>query len=287
MKVLIAGASGQLGLDCVDAFASDDVVALGRDHLDVADEDSVWDAVGSHTPDVVVNAAAWTDVDGCEDDPVRAHRVNTLGPWWLARACSAVGARLVTISTDYVFSGERLADDRAWSEVDPVAPLNAYGRSKAFGEQLVRETLVEHHIVRTAWLAGARGNNFVATMLRLARERGEVSVVDDQFGSPTFTRDLAAALRQLAVARRFGTVHLVNAGWCSWHELAVATFELAELDVEVAAMSSASLDRRAVRPRWSVLDGTHAEALGAGPLPHWRDSLARLVGELGREGSSG
>ncbi len=280
MKVLITGASGQLGLDCVDAFASDEVVALGRDHLDVADEAAVWDAVGSHAPDVVVNAAAWTDVDGCEDDPVRAHRVNALGSWWMARACSAVGARLVTISSDYVFSGERLAGDRAWSEVDPIAPLNAYGRSKAAGERLVRETLTEHHIVRTAWLAGARGDNFVVGMLRLARERGEVSVVDDQVGSPTFTRDLAPALRRLVVARRYGTVHLANAGRCSWHELAAAVFELAGLDVEVAAMSSASLARPARRPGWSVLDGTHAAALGVGPLPHWRDSLARLVGEL-------
>ena len=281
MKVLITGASGQLGRDCVDAFGDDEVVALDRHHLDVTDEAAVFDMVASVTPDVVVNTAAVTDVDACEDDPERVHRVNALGPWWLARACVTVGARLLTVSSDYVFSGEWLADGRGWNEFDPVAPVNAYGRSKAAGEQLVRETLRDHHIVRTAWLCGARGDNVVTTMLRWAREHGEVAVVDDQVGSPTFARDLAAALRRLVVAGRPGTVHLTNAGQCSWFDLVVAAFEQVGMEASIVATTSAQLGRRAARPAWSVLDGTHAAAIGVGPLPHWREGLVGLLEELG------
>ena len=280
MKVLITGAAGQLGLDCIDAFGDDEVVALDRHHLDVADEAAVWQVVAAAAPDVVVNAAAWTDVDACEDDPRRAHQVNALGPWWLARACAAVGARLVTVSTDYVFPDRRPSDGRGWCEFDPVAPLNAYGRSKAAGEQLVRETLRDHHIVRTAWLCGARGDNVVTRMLQRAREGAEIAVVDDQVGSPTFTRDLAAAVRRLVVAGRPGTVHLTNAGECSWFDLVVAAVEQAGMEAAVARTTSAQLGRRAARPEWSVLDGIHAAAIGVGPLPHWRDGLARLVAEL-------
>ena len=290
MKVLVTGAGGQLGRDLVEAFAEvapgvGDLVAIEHGNLDVADEGAVRTAVEAYRPEVVVNAGAWTDVDGCEADPARAHRVNALGPWWLARACRRLGARLVTVSTDYVFPGVAPLDGagqpRGWSEFDPVAPINAYGRSKAAGEQLVRATLPEHHIVRTAWVSGARGRNFVATMLRLGRERGAVTVVDDQFGSPTCTRDLASAIVELAGSDRYGTWHRANTGSCSWHDLAVAIFELAGMDVEVARQPSSALDRPAPRPGWSVLDQTHAHEAGFTVLPHWRDGLARLLEELG------
>ncbi len=289
MRVLITGAGGQLGRDLVEAFADAavhpaDVVAIEHGHLDVGDEVAVGEAVAAYRPEVVVNAGAWTDVDGCEADPARAHRVNALGPWWLARACARRGARLITVSTDYVFSGVAPVDGagqpRAWTEFDAVAPLNAYGRSKAAGEQLVRQTLAEHHIVRTAWVSGARGRNFVTTMLRLAGERGQVAVVDDQFGSPTCTRDLAAAIVELAASERYGTWNRTNTGWCSWYDLAAAVFELAGVEVELTAQPSSALDRPAPRPGWSVLDPTHAEAAGLRRLPHWRDGLARLLTEL-------
>lgn len=284
MRVLVTGAGGQLGLDVVDAFADHEVVALTRPELDVAEEAAVAAAVGDHAPDLVVNAAAATDVDGCEADPDRAHRVNALGPWWLARACRRSGARLVTLSTDYVFSGppERGPDGRlrGWSEFDPVRPLNVYGRSKAAGEQLVREALGEHHIVRTAWLCGARGSNFVRTMLRLGRERDELQVVDDEVGSPTFTRDLAGALRELAVSGRYGTVHLVNRGRCSRYELAVRALGLAGIPTPVRAVGSEAFRRPAARPQFSVLDPRHAELSGVGPLPTWEQGLEAMVDEL-------
>lgn len=280
MKVLVTGAGGQLGLDVVDAYADTDVVALTRADLDVSDEGSVLAAIGDHAPDVVIHTAAWTDVDGCESDADRAHRVNALGAWWVARACDLIGATMVYVSTDYVFDGEPGDEPRPWTEFDPIDPINEYGRSKAAGEQMVRQALREHHIVRTAWVSGARGNNFVKTMLRLARERDSVAVVTDQVGSPTFTRDLAAALREIASSGRHGTWHRTNSGSCSWHELAAATFELAHVDVELQPTTSDAFPRPAARPAWSVLSERHAVSAGLSAMPHWRDGLARLLVEL-------
>lgn len=287
VKVLVTGAGGQLGLDLVDAFADHDVVGLTRAELDITDEAAVATAVDALRPALVINAAAVTDVDGCESDPSGAHRANALGPWWLARACERSGATLVTFSTDYVFDGAAPSGPggapRGYVEGDPLAPLSVYGRSKAAGEQLVRETLPRHHIVRTAWVSGARGRNFVRTMLRLADEGRDVRVVDDQIGSPTFTRDLATAVRALAVSGRYGTLHLVNEGSCSWFELAAALFELAGRTVDLGPQPSSAMQRPAPRPSWSVLDTTHATALGLA-LPSWQDGLERLLDELGVRG---
>jgi dTDP-4-dehydrorhamnose reductase len=289
VKVLVTGAGGQLGRDLVAAFADHDVTGLTRDELDVGAEAAVAATVAELAPAVVVNAAAWTDVDGCESDPDRAHAVNALGPWWLARACARTGASLVHVSTDYVFGGppgpaaplDGAGARRAWTEFDLVAPVNAYGRSKAAGEELVRRTLPAHHIVRTAWLHGPTGHNFVRTMLRLGHEGRPVRVVDDQVGSPTATPDLAAAIRELAVSGRFGTWHRTNRGSCSWFELAQAVFALADLDVDLAPQPSTALTRPAPRPSWSVLDDRHATLAGLAPLPHWRTALAGVLAALG------
>lgn len=289
MQVLITGAGGQLGQDLVDAFDDHRTTALTRAQLDVGDEASVAATVEELRPDLVVNAGAWTDVDGCEADPDRAHRDNALGPWWLARACAREGATLVTYSTDYVFGGTAPlgpgGEPRGWTEWDPVAPLNVYGRSKVAGEQLVREALPQHHIVRTAWVAGARGRNFVTAILGAGIERGTVGVVEGQIGSPTATRDLAAATRQLAVSGRYGTVNLVNEGWCDRRELAAAIFELAGVEAEVTDAPDHVRERPASRPPWSVLDTTHARAMGV-ELPHWRAGLAALLSELGHRAVS-
>jgi dTDP-4-dehydrorhamnose reductase len=286
VPVLITGAEGQLGLDLLDAF--EEAVGVAHRDLDVADEGAVFDAVTRIAPDLVVNAAAWTDVDGCESDPGRAHEVNALGPWWLARACREVGAALLTVSTDYVFDGERPAHAaRGHSEFDPTVPASEYGRSKLAGEWLVRQTLREHYIVRTAWLAGARGSNFVRTMLRVGRERGAARVVDDQMGSPTFTRDLAPAIREIAASRRYGTYHRTNSGRCSWYDLARETFDLAGLDVDLQRMTSDELVRPAPRPAFSVLSNLHAERAGLRVFRPWQDGLRDLLFELGEDVSSG
>jgi dTDP-4-dehydrorhamnose reductase len=285
VRALLTGAGGQLGHDVIATWRDDEVVAFDRAELDIADEAAVAAAVHEVVPDVVVNAAAWTDVDGCEADPDRAHTVNALGPWWLARACHDVGATLVHVSTDYVFGGQAPHDatgaPRGWGEADAVAPVSVYGRSKLAGEQLVAATLREHVIVRAAWLAGAHGGNFVRTMLRVGRERDTVTVVDDQVGSPTFTADLAPALRHLAVAGRHGTYHVANTGQASWFDLAAETFRQAGIDVRLARQPSTALDRPAPRPPWSVLDTRHARLSGVPALPPWQDGLARLLHELG------
>ncbi len=285
MDVVVTGAGGQLGRELLEAWTDDDVTGLAHGDLDVADEGAVLATIGDLAPEVVVNCAAWTAVDACEGDPERAHRVNALAPWWMARACREVGARLVHVSTDYVFGGEAPQGPdgalRGWTEFDPVDPRSAYGRSKAAGEQLVRQTLREHHIVRTAWVCGAHGRNFVTTMLELADGGGPVRVVDDQYGSPTFTADLAPALRELAASDRYGTWHRTNTGHTSWHDLAAAVFELAGRDVDLGPQPSSALDRPAPRPPWSVLDDTHATAAGLRPLPSWRAGLADLLTVLG------
>lgn len=280
MKVLVTGANGQLGLDLLDEFADAHVVGLAHADLDVADEAAVVAALRDHEPDLVIHAGAWTDVDGCELDPDRAHAVNALGSWWVARACRLTRATMVMVSTDYVFDGR---GTRPYTEFDPTAPVSAYGRSKDAGEQLVRATLREHAIVRTAWVCGARGKNFVRTMLRVGAEQGRARVVDDQVGSPTFTRDLAAAIREVAVSGRYGTFNRTNSGTCSWFEFAAAVFELGGLDVELSPMKSSELDRPAPRPAYSVLSDRHSVLSGLREMPHWRDGLARLLDELADE----
>lgn len=288
-RVLVTGAGGQLGLDVLDTYADvveagGEVIGLTHADLDVANEADVFAAVRDHEPDVVIHCAAWTNVDGCEEDPAKAHAVNALGSWWLARACDLVGGTLVAVSTDYVFDGRvdpQGGHARPYTEFDAVGPISEYGRSKAAGEALIRQSLAQHHIVRTAWVCGARGNNFVKTMLRIGREHGKATVVNDQWGAPTYTRDLAASLREIASSGRYGTWHRSNRGVTNWFEVAKATFELAGLDVDCQPMDSSGLNRPAPRPPWSALSHQHADGAGLTPMPDWRDALTRLLAELG------
>lgn len=278
MRALITGAGGQLGTDLLHAFGEDQVVGLSHADLDVTDEPAVVAAVRDHAPDVVVHAAAFTRVDACESDPDTAWQVNTVGTWWVARACALAGAVLVLPSTDYVFDGHA---GRPYTEFDVTNPQSEYGRSKEAGEQLVRTSLAEHYIVRTSWVHGVHGGNFAKTMLRLARERDAVAVVDDQSGSPTFTFDLAPALRRLAVTGRFGTYHLTNQGHCTWFEFARAVFEETGLTVNLTPTDTASFGAPAPRPPFGVLENRLARLTGLPPLPEWRASLRRLLTELG------
>lgn len=277
MRVLITGAGGQLGHDLQLAFADDDVVALTRQQLDVTREADVVAAVRDHRPDLVVHAAAHTKVDTCETDVEAAWRINTLGTWWVARACDLAGATLVHLSTDYVFDGTL---GRPYTEFDRVNPTSVYGRTKEGGEQKVRETLAAHYIVRTSWVHGIRGGNFARTMLRLARERGAVKVVDDQTGSPTFTADLAPMIRRLAVTGRYGTYHLTNRGACTWFDFARRLFAEAGLAVDLTPTDTASFGAPAPRPAYSVLDNLMARQIGLPPMPPWEESLAKFVADL-------
>lgn len=281
MRVLVTGAEGQLGHDLLAAFADDDVWGTGQAELDITDEPSVMAAVADFAPDLVVHAAAFTAVDACESQPDTAWKVNAIGSWWVARACALAGAAMVYVSTDYVFDG--LAG-RAYTEFDQTSPTSTYGRTKEAGEQLVRSTLAEHYVVRTSWVHGPVGGNFAKTMLRLARERGAVSVVDDQTGSPTFTFDLAPAIRRLATTGRHGTYHITNSGHCTWFEFARALFDEAGVDVELTPTDTATFGSPAPRPPFGVLDNRFARLVGMAPLPEWRTSLRRLLAEMGDGG---
>jgi dTDP-4-dehydrorhamnose reductase len=277
MKVLVTGAGGQLGHDLLEAFAGDDVVGLTRADLDVTDEPAVVAAVRDHAPDLVVHAAAFTKVDACESEPEVAWRVNALGAWWVARACSLAEADLVYLSTDYVFDGTA---GRPYTEFDMPNPQSMYGRSKEAGEQLVRQAHHRHYIIRTSWVQGPAGGNFVKTMLRLGRERDALQVVDDQTGSPPFTFDLATAIRQVAVTGRHGTWHLTNGGACTWFEFARAIFDEAGITVDVSPIDTATYGAPAPRPAYSVLDNCLARETGLAPLPSWQDSLKQLIAQL-------
>ncbi|TML87794.1 MAG: dTDP-4-dehydrorhamnose reductase [Actinobacteria bacterium] len=277
MRVLITGAGGQLGHDLVDAFADHDTVATTHVQLDVADRDAVLAAITELRPDAVVHAGAWTDVDGCETDPDRAFRTNALGTRHVVEGARVAGARVCFVSTDYVFDG---TGDRPWVEWDAPAPLSVYGRSKLGGE---RELDPGATIVRTSWVCGAHGRNFVKTMLRAAAERDELTVVDDQHGCPTFTSDLAGAIRRLVVARLPGTFHVTNQGATTWFAFARAILAAAGLDpAKVRPIATADLlpARPAPRPANSVLDNAALRLSGLPLLPDWHDPLARLVDEL-------
>jgi dTDP-4-dehydrorhamnose reductase len=277
VRWLVTGASGMLGRDLVDVLgaAGEEVTAVTRSDLDVTDATAVAAAVPGH--EVVVNAAAWTDVDGAEEHETEATRINGLAPQLLAAACAAEGARLVQVSTDYVFDG---AADRPYAEDAPLAPRSAYGRSKAAGEAAVRALLPgSAYLVRTAWLYGEHGGNFVRTMARLESERDTVDVVDDQVGQPTWSRELARGVHRLVAADAPpGTYHATAAGQTSWYGLARAVFE--ELGADPGRVRPTTTDRYprpAPRPAYSVLSHESWTRAGVPPLGDWRAMLHDAV----------
>jgi dTDP-4-dehydrorhamnose reductase len=283
MRLLVTGGAGMLG-QAVAAAATrlgHDVVALSRAELDVTDAEHVRRVVAAAEPRAVVNCAAWTDVDGAETAEAAATAVNGQGAGNVARAAAEIGARIVHVSTDYVFDGERAhaggGAGEPWIESDPVNPIGAYGRSKLVGEELVAGATPEHAIVRTAWLFGSGGRNFVDTMLALGHDRDEVSVVTDQVGSPTWTVHLAEGLVELAERNGdVGILHAAGGGACSWYELAVEVFDRAGVRCRVLPTTSDRFPRPARRPAYSVL-GTERDE--APVLPPWQDGVAAYLTE--------
>ena len=269
MRLLVTGAAGMLGTDVVAAAERDghEVVGLARADLDISDAAAVRDAIAAAAPDAVVNCAAWTDVDGAEADEAGATRVNGEAAGNVARAAAAAGAFVVHLSSDYVFDGTATSP---YLESHPTAPLGAYGRSKLAGEHAVAQAGPDHAIVRTAWVFGAHGGNFVATMLKLAEDRDEVNVVADQIGCPTFTGHLAPALVEIAEQRAGGIFHVSGGGQCSWQDLAQAAFEEAGTGTLAKPVTTAEFPRPAPRPPWSVLRSTRSDAP---VLPYWRHGL--------------
>jgi dTDP-4-dehydrorhamnose reductase len=273
MRLLVTGAAGMLGRDVVAAAeaAGHDVIALSRRDLDLSHPSLVRSAVQSARPDSVVNCAGWTDVDGAEEAEEQATRVNGTGAGAVAAAAAAAGAHTVHVSSDYVFDGTAT---EPYTEDAPTGPHSAYGRSKLAGERAVAEASPQAAIVRSSWLFGVHGANFVATMLKLARERDEVQVVDDQVGCPTFTGHLSGALVEIAERRLTGVLHVAGGGFCSWCELARATFEQAGSDCRAVPVSTAEFPRPAPRPAWSVLGSTRSDVP---TLPPWSKGLGAYL----------
>lgn len=279
MRVLVTGAGGQLGRDVVElcTAAGDDVVACDRATLDVSDRDAVLQTVVAAAPDTVVHAGAWTNVDGCETEPDRAYAVNALGTRHIAEAARMAGARVLYVSTDYVFDG---AGTRPYHEWDAVNPLSVYGRSKLGGEAAIGP---DDTVIRTSWVCGRHGRNFVKTILGRATEGHALTVVDDQQGCPTFTEDLAAMIRRLAAARLPGTFHVTNQGPTTWYGFARDIVAAAGLDVGlVSPITTAEMQppRPAPRPTCSVLDNAALRLSGIPLLPDYHEPLERLVKEL-------
>ena len=278
MKVLITGVSGQLGNDAAKVLTARGVDFLGvsSKEMNITDRDAVLGMFSEYRPDAVLHCAAYTQVDRAEDEPERCMSVNADGTRYIAEACREIGAKLLYISTDYVFPG---TGDKPWETDDPTGPLNVYGMSKLAGEEAVRELVKKHFIVRTSWVIGEHGSNFVKIMLRLAKTRSELRVVDDQIGSPTFTADLAPLLCDMLETDKYGCYHATNEGFCSWAELAEAVFRLSGKNVTVRHVSTEEYGAKAARPKNSRLSKASLDAGGFARLPGWETSLAVLLAE--------
>lgn len=279
MRIAVTGAAGMLAKALLPQLesAKHELLALSRDQADVTSFPALRAAIEPFKPQWVIHLAAFTRVDECEREAELAFRVNGLGARNAALVAAACGAAVLTISTDYVFDGR---GKRPYREYDHVGPLSVYGRSKWAGEEAVRDASHRHVIVRTAWLYGAGGANFVDSILRKARHGESLAVVDDQRGSPTWTNDLARALVGLVSASEFGTYHCTNGGECTWHELAEHVIRRAGHDGPVERTTTAALARPAPRPAYSVLDGSWCEHVTGHRMPHWKDAVDRYLGTV-------
>jgi dTDP-4-dehydrorhamnose reductase len=275
MKVLVTGAAGMLGRDVMLAAgnAGHDVVGFGRAELDITAPAALAKKFELERPDVVINCAAWTDVDGAEAEEQAAFAVNGTGAGNVAAAAAKVGASVVYVSSDYVFDGAKAAP---YVESDQVAPLSAYGRTKLAGEEATIAANKRHFVVRSAWLFGIGGPNFVETMLRLAASGNEVLVVRDQVGSPTYTWHLAYGIVRLIEGIEFGIHHMAAAGQCSWYEFAREIFEQAKVECKVLSITTEEFGRPAPRPPFSALTSQREHAIR---LPSWQDGLAGYLAQ--------
>jgi dTDP-4-dehydrorhamnose reductase len=275
MKLLVTGAAGMLGRDVMLAAgnAGHDVVGYGRAELDVTDPAGLAKKFDLERPDVVINCAAWTDVDGAEEAEEAAFAINGTGAGNVAAAAAAVGASVVYVSSDYIFDGVKGAP---YVESDQPAPLSAYGRTKLAGEEATVAANKRHFVVRSAWLFGIGGPNFVETMLRLAGSGNEVLVVRDQVGSPTYTWHLAYGIVRLIEGIEFGIHHMAAAGQCSWYEFAREIFEQAKVECKVLSITTEEFGRPAPRPPFSALTSQREHAIR---LPSWQDGLAGYLAQ--------
>ena len=279
MKVLVTGAKGQLGTDLMNELAKRGIEGIGVDvqEMDITDAEACRRVIKNSGADAVIHCAAYTAVDAAEDNVDLCRRINGEGTRNVAQACKEADVKLMYISTDYVFDGQ---GTRPWEPDDERHPLNVYGQTKYEGELAVEELSDKYFIVRIAWVFGVAGKNFIKTMLRLGKERGAVSVVDDQIGSPTYTYDLARLLVDMIESEKYGRYHATNEGLCSWYEFAKEIFRQAGMDVPVTPVSSDAFPAKATRPSNSRLNKDKLSENGFERLPAWQDALGRFLKEI-------
>lgn len=280
MRVLVTGVKGQLGHDVVKECEKRGIEAVGVDveEMDITDAQAVDRVITDAKVDAVIHCAAYTAVDAAEDNVEICRRVNADGTEYIARVCKKLDIKMIYISTDYVFDGE---GERPWEPDDERHPLNVYGQTKYEGELAVEQNLEKYFIVRIAWVFGVNGKNFIKTMLRLGEERGAVSVVNDQIGSPTYTEDLAVLLVDMVQTEKYGRYHATNEGLCSWYEFACEIFRQAGMDqVKVTPVDSNAFPAKAKRPHNSRMSKDKLEANGFHRLPAWQDALGRYLKEI-------
>lgn len=279
MKVLVTGVKGQLGYDVVNELTKRGIEAIGVDieEMDITDADSVRKVIANTTPDAVIHCAAYTAVDAAEDQVEICRKVNADGTRNIAEVCKGLDIKMVYISTDYVFDGK---GERPWEPDDERHPLNVYGQTKYEGELAVQETLEKYFIVRIAWVFGVNGKNFIKTMLKLAETHDHLTVVNDQYGSPTYTYDLARLLVDMVLTEKYGVYHATNEGICTWYEFACEIFKQAGIPMDVAPVTAAEYQAKAARPENSRMSKDKLSENGFQRLPAWQDALKRYLKEI-------
>lgn len=278
MKVLVTGVKGQLGYDIVKECEKRNIDAIGVDieEMDITNPAQVEEVIKEAQVDAVIHCAAWTAVDKAEEQVDLCRKVNKDGPANIAKVCEELDIPMMYFSTDYVFNG---LGEEPWMEYEEREPLNVYGQTKYEGELEV-ERLKKYFTIRISWVFGLNGNNFIKTMLRLGKERGEVSVVNDQVGSPTYTYDLAKLCVDMIQTDKYGTYHATNQGYCSWYEFACEIFKQAGMNVKVNPVDSSAFPAKAVRPKNSRMNQTELDRNGFDRLPTWQDALERYLKEI-------
>lgn len=282
MKVLVTGYTGQLGYDVVREGEKRkiSILGIGREDLDITNEAEVYQYVQKVNPDAIIHCAAYTAVDKAEDDQEKCWKVNVIGTKNITTAAKKVNAKFMYISTDYVFDGK---GEEPFKETDKPDPVGYYGLTKYEGEKIVREFLEDYFIVRISWVFGINGHNFIKTMLRLSETRNELNVVGDQYGSPTYTFDLARLLIDMIQTEKYGVYHASNEGFCTWAEFASEIYQQAHKDVTVNSISTEEYPTRAVRPKNSRMSKQKLIDNGFKPLPNWQDALKHYLNELAQE----
>jgi len=269
MKIIVTGSKGQLGKELLKLFSDDDIIGVDIDEMDITDAEQTVNFISEVNPDIVIHAAAMTDVDGCEKNREAAYKVNILGTRNVALACQKTNSEMIYVSTDFVFAGDK---DENYNEFDIPSPLSIYGKSKLEGEKLVKELLNKFYIVRTAWLYGD-GHNFVKTMLSLAENKDSLSIVSDHQGTPTYAKDLAIAISKIIDSGLYGTYHASNDGSCSWYDFAKKIFELKGIDIDVNPTTAEKFGSPTERPAYSVMDNFALESQDIYSMRDWVEAL--------------